>query len=114
MINIVFCQDAYGPICIKLSMVLDRTKLYSMILAGMTLMLTQRSQGDGKARPYAVILLKSCMKQIVFMMDNYVREMTVNKSFMVNMDCLLLFLPSHLIKDPCGSSESNPGLLLRR
>ena len=46
MINIVLCQNTCEPVCVKLGMMLDMTKFYSLN----ALDVHSRSQGDGKAR----------------------------------------------------------------
>ena len=61
MINIVKCQDTCESVCFKLGMMLDTTKLYSLIPVWMTLVFTQ---GHRQARTCAVILLLSCVKQL--------------------------------------------------
>ena len=48
MFNIVMHQDTCEPICFKLGMVLNTTKLYSLIPIWMTLMFTQGHRGTGK------------------------------------------------------------------
>ena len=48
MFNIVMCQDTYEPICFKLGIKLNMTKLYSFIPVWMTLMFTQGHMVTGK------------------------------------------------------------------
>ena len=48
MFNIVMCQDTCEPICFKLWMILDTTKLYSLISSWITLMFTQGHRFTGK------------------------------------------------------------------
>ena len=47
-INILLCQDTYEPIHFKLGMLLDMTKLYSLISVWMTMMFTQGHKVMGK------------------------------------------------------------------
>ena len=75
MINIVLCQDSWEPICFKLGM--NDLDVHSSL------------QGHKKADACAVILLNKLHEATqMFIVIDYVREMTVKKSFMVNMDRL--------------------------
>ena len=47
IINIVLCQDTCKPICFKLGMMLDMTKLYSSVWVWMTSMFTQGHRKAG-------------------------------------------------------------------
>ena len=47
IINIVTCQETYGPICLKLGMLLDTTKLCTLIPVWMTLVFTQGHRVTG-------------------------------------------------------------------
>ena len=70
------CQDTYETIGIKLGMMLNTTKLYSLNdLDGHS-----RSHGDEKARTCAVIsVVKLHEATQMFLMDDYVRKITVKK-----------------------------------
>ena len=46
--DIVMCQDACQPLCFKLAMMLNTTKLYSLIPVSMALMFTQGHGITGK------------------------------------------------------------------
>ena len=48
MINIALCQDTCGSICFKLGMMLDMTKLYSLIPVWLTLILVKGHRVMGK------------------------------------------------------------------
>ena len=47
MFNIIMCQDTFEPICFKLGMMLNTTKLYILIPVWMTLMFIQGHRVTG-------------------------------------------------------------------
>ena len=75
------CHDAYEQIYFKFSMMLNMTKLYSLIPVWMTLMF---SQGHKVAEKLKLVQYKAVVKLHeatgMFVMVDYVREVTVKKS----------------------------------
>ena len=56
--DIVNCQDTCEPICFKLGMLRNTTKLYSLVSVWMILMLTEGHMDEGKPE----IVLSLCYK----------------------------------------------------
>ena len=63
MVDVVLCRDTCGPLCFKLGMLLDTTKLlFDSSLDGLDV--HSKSHGYEKSEVCEVIPLSSCMKQL--------------------------------------------------
>ena len=72
------CAKACEPICFKLGMMLNTTKLYSLILVWMALMFARGHRAIGKVELVQSLCCKAASQ--MNMMVDYVRKMTVKKS----------------------------------
>ena len=75
--NITMCQDTCELIHVKLGMMLNTSRLYSLIQVWMILMLTQGLRAMGKVALSSHCVVKLHVVTQMFMMADYAREMTM-------------------------------------
>ena len=92
MFSIVMRLDTFQLICFKLDMMIDSTKLYSLIPVWMTLMSTQCQRVTGKLELVGHFVVKLHEATQMLMMADYVRKMTVRSPVSIaNMNCLSIY-----------------------
>ena len=87
-IDAVLCRNTCEPICFKVGVMPDSTRLYSLILVLITLMFTQGHRVAGKLELVKSSVVKLNEANQMFMMVDYVKEVIVNKSSTANMNRL--------------------------
>ena len=80
MFDIVMCQDTCIQMCVKLGMILNSTKFYSLIPEWMTLMCTQGHRVTGKLELVQSFCGKDAWSNSNVCDVDYVIKMTVTKS----------------------------------
>ena len=78
--NIVLYQETGEPICSKRGIMLNTTKLSSLIPVWMTLMFTQGHRVTGHLCKHSVVKFHEATQ--MFMMVDYVRKVTVNDGWL--------------------------------